>query len=528
MRDRRSGGRALALACALAALAACRADGGSVQRAEASDAAATTAAPVPNPCTGFGVPAIQLKPVLTGNFSAVGDQIGADCMAWQSFIALNWQADPASPGQPDTTVAWSSFGDPASQAPTVWESYWEAADVFSRPLGTQVLWNTRRPAGKRLVRESKLDAANLTLIGFRQALDHKWLTAQNGELTYYEVRINQDEFEFITTNVFDGADLTTFAGQAACVRAGQGGRGGLNLPVGGGGSATAQNDVDCRGTPRIYGRNVGAIEIKAAWRILPSDGSLDGRYLTAQAQIVDPYGKQSSATVGLTGLHIIRRVPGAAQFVWATFEQIDNSPDQGNTPQGYTDPALPPNPNQKPRPGYTYFNPQCDSAADTVYHCGHNQLPDSACAPGQTSGCDPYSAPNQVTRITPVDSKANSVTGYVWSQMPATSVFNYYRLVNVQWPVNSTAIAPGATVPLTGGDITPSSFVANTTLETYLQNDASSNNCMACHQFASIAQPRLQTSALVAGLRRRRVQPVRANAQYASSYSFLFVTETRR
>jgi hypothetical protein len=469
------------------------------------------------------VPPIQQQPVLTPDFSAVGDQVGADCMAWQSFIALNWRADPASRGQPDAKAAWSAFGDPSEAGQTVWESYWEAAEVFNPPAGTKLVWAQRQPAGKRLVRDSKLDAANLTLAGFEQAGDHKWLTGQNGEITYYEVRINQDEFEYITRN-----HLTTFAGQAACVRAGQNGQGGLNLPMGGGATPSAPKDVDCKGTPTVYGRNVGAIEIKAAWRVLPDDGSLNYRYLTAQATLVNPYGQPSSATVGLVGLHIIRRVPGAAQFVWSTFEHIDNSPDQASSPQGYADPTLPANPNQKPRPGYTYFNPACNPATDTVYACTPNQLPGNACAPGQDTACDPYPAPMQVTRVTPVDPKANSVTGYVWSLLPANSVFNYYRLVNVQWPVNSTAIAPGDTVPLTGGDITPSAYVANTTLETFLQNSSSANNCMACHQYATTAHPRQQSMRMLAGARRLRVQLDTANLPFASSYSFLFLTETRR
>jgi hypothetical protein len=526
--------RSRALLCAAIVLCAAACGRAEDDRARAPAAQASVQggqpqASTPSPCTGFGVPPIVQKPALSGDFSSVGDQLGADCMAWQSFIALNWRADPANPGLPDTTAGWGGFGDPADESPTVWESYWEPAEVFNQPVGARLLWSSPRPAGKRLVRRSKLDDADLTLIGFQQAGDHKWLTAQDGSLTYYEVRINQDEFDYITTNVINGSDLTTFAGQAACAaQAGRQGRGGFNLPVGGGNSATAVNDADCMGTPRTYGRNVGSIEIKAAWRVLPANGSLNGRYLTAQAQIVDPAtGRATPATVGLTGLHILRRVPGAQQFVWSTFEQIDNSPDQGSTPDAYSNPVLPANPNQKPGPGYTYYNPGCSRATDTIYSCVHNQLPDSACAVGQTGGCDPYPAPMQVTRVTPVDPVANSVTGYVWSVLPANSVFNYYRLVNVQWPANSTATAPRSTTPLTRGDITPAANVANTTMETFLQTSGNANNCMSCHQQAPIAQPAEQSVAMVAGRRLRTVRLLASSREYASSYSFIFATETR-
>lgn len=49
----------------------------------------------------------------------------------------------------------------------------------------------------------------------------------------------------------------------------------------------------------------------------------------------------------------------------------------------------------------------------------------------------------QVTCLVPVDQIASVVTGHVWSQLPPKSVFNYYRLVSVQWPNSAVAVAPG-------------------------------------------------------------------------------------
>ena len=488
-----------------------------------------------SPCTGYGVPAISQQPVLTGNFNTLGDQIGADCMAWQSFIALNWAADPSNPGQPDLGVTWASFGDPGATGQTVWESYYEASTVFNPPSAAKLQWSAKRTGVKRLFRRSKFHDTELSLSGLgdgiEQAGDNKWLTSQSGNLTYYEVAFNQDEFDYITTNIFNGNDLTTFAGQAACAsQAGQNGHGGFNLPVGAGGVAGASNDYDCTGNQQVYGQNVGAIEIKAAWTILPADGSLNYRYLTSPAQITDPFGTVTNATVGLVGLHIIRRVPGAPQFVWSTFEHIDNSPDKSPSSPGWTDPRMPPNPNQRARTRYTFFNPSCTPATDPTYQCVQNALPGTACnQQGQPAGCSPYSAPMQITRITPVDSKANSVTGYVWSLLPANSVFNYYRLVNVQWPANPTPIQPQTPTPLTAGDITPSVNVANSTLETYRQTDG----CMTCHQGAPIAQPSQQKTALIAGRQRRKVQlrnlaGAAGQSPPASSYSFVFSSETVR
>ncbi|HYG63752.1 MAG TPA: hypothetical protein VEL74_14315 [Thermoanaerobaculia bacterium] len=486
------------------------------------------AQPPANPCTGTGQN-VALTPTVPLQFSSFGAQLGADCMAWQTFIALNWAADPNNPGHPNPNAPASAFGTPGDTSPKVWESYLEASAVFNPVSQTGALWKAARPAVKQLSRTSKFGMVDLSLSDIGQAGDGKWLTSQAGGLTYYEVRINQDEFEFITTNVFSGSDLTTYAGQAACAgQAGQAGKGGFNLP-GGGGASGATLDVDCMGNPKIYGQNQGAIEIKASWIALPADHSLDYRYKTAVAQITDPFGHVSQVTVGLVGLHILHKTPGAPQFVWATFEQIDNSPDEGGA-GGFTAPTLPANPNQKPRSAYAFFNPNCTAASDPTYNCVHNQLPGTPCdASGQPAGCDPYTAPMQVTRIVPVDTNANSVTGYVWSLLPSQSVFNYYRLANVMWPNSPMAVAPQSTIPLPTGDITPpdnAGRVANTTLETYQQTQ---NSCMDCHKFASIAQTGQRTVMKIAGKNVSKVRPVAksgANATYASDYSFIFASET--
>lgn len=346
--------------------------------------------------------------------------------------------------------------------------------------------------------------------------------------------MNQDEYEFITQ---EGFDLTSAAGQLACAQ--QPGkpisdgppphtgplRGGLNFPVG---MADGWDDTDCAGNPKKFGQQVGAIEIKAAWTPLPADHSLDYRYKTAQAEIVDPVTRaKRTVTVGLVGLHILRKRFPKMPWVWATFEHIDNSPDEAAN-GGFAPPAFPPNPNQKASPGFTFFNPTCDPAKDPTYQCQHNRPP----KPCGTSAivCDPYDKPMQITRLNPVGSSANSVTAYVWGMLPAKSVFNYYRLIGVQWPQAPlvTPPGPGLRIPLTMGNPMPvgsaggtKQIVANTTLESFQQSSAS---CMDCHaNFASIA-----SAPQGAGKLRKVAKPGGAQAPYASDYSFLFLAETQR
>jgi hypothetical protein len=490
-----------------------------------------------NPCAQVTPVLLQAPPnlVMPRDF-VVASQTNANCMAWQEFFYLNWGADPANAGSPNPNLPVSAFGKPNDTGNTVWESFLGATEVFNPPQGRALAWNTQRPARKELSRRSKLGDAEVDLGGIKQAGSDSWLTDQSGNLIFYEVRLNQDEYAFITTG--GKQSLITFQGQKDCAgNPGQGGNGGFNLPAGAGNTGKSV-DYDCAGNPKVFGQNLGAIEIKAAWRVLPADGSLNYRYKIASATLHLPDGTTQQATVGLVGLHIIHKVPSGPQFIWATFEQIDNDPDATNPPSG---PTLPPNA-PPTKVAYTLFNPACSPSTDKIYNCKQNTTVVSKPPPASPlppcpngtytpSKCYPYWAPMQITRLVPVKALSNSVTGYAWSQLPAGSVFNYYRLIDVQWPLQPAQVPPGAPVPLTAGGITPpttSYIVANTTLETFLQDSAS---CMTCHQFTPIATPSLQMFSNLNAHPVRHVFVIRNAAKngaaaYASDYSFLFSTET--
>jgi hypothetical protein len=500
----RLGGVGIAGAAAAAlVLTGCQ-QGGSPAAAKAA-APALEAQAAASPCGGIGVQPVSLKPVVPVLFGSLSQQRGADCLAWQTFIALNWIADPNNAGHP---LPNAPFGAPGSTSPVVWETFHEATAVFSGQGRSLSAGGAGGLSLKSLVRNSKFDGSGVALSGIGQAGPGYWLTSQSGELTFYEVRMNQDEFMYITKNVYD---LTTASGQQSCATA----AGGFVLPAGGGG------DKDCNGSPAKYGDDVGAIEIKAAWVPLPADGSLNYRYKTSVAQITDPYGNVSRRTVGLVGLHIIRRLKNAPQLLWATFEQVDNTPDAKGS--GWQPATLPPNPNWStatqpgPKFGYTYFNTNCNPATDR-YQCALNKPPAGAdgktpfpCdSHGQPQGCYPYNARMQVVRRVPVDATdANPVTAYVWSLLTPNSVFNYYRLINVQWPQNPASLKPGSAPPLPTGTITPSSgtgIVANATLETFEQDR---NSCMDCHQYAGVAK--------IGASRGARLPPARRNARRVPS-----------
>ena len=127
----------------------------------------------------------------------------------------------------------------------------------------------------------------------------------------YEVRINPDEYNYIFENQLYDASIQKNAT--------------INFPEGNISSQVA---------------GVGAMEIKAAWRVFPPNISagIMARYFTMPGLIFIPAQFSATgadlclnATWGLVGMHIIHKTNTQPQWIWSTFEQIDNVPgENGN------------------------------------------------------------------------------------------------------------------------------------------------------------------------------------------------------
>jgi len=463
------------------------------KKATAKAVAATTTTqqppPVVPPSNGGCLSPPRVTTTLPAD-AAASDQADFNCFAWQEFISLNWTASTTTAGQPNTSIPASQFGTPNDNTPKVWETYMNPGDVFRPNALPPLPWGTgsgqtKAKALKHLGMFSKFDsgAVTLDLSDFTPAFTNSWLTAQNGYLTLFEIRLNQDEYNYINdpNGLYNAKTQQTFVVNP-----------GINLPAG----------------KTSYGP-VGAIEVKAAWIEL-DDPSLWPYFKTSKAYVTYPSDPSSPqlVTVGLVGLHIIHKTPSGQQFIWATFEHVNNAPSttdiSGNTLLNW----------------YTYYNLNCNPQTDH-YGCQQNKEP--------VAGTDPYSAPVQVVRTNPImTSSTDNIAGlnyYVWQQIAAAnpnSVYLNYQLVNVLWPNNNTMIQPGATTPLTQGNSQPTTavtYVANTTLETYFQNNA---QCLDCHTGAPIASVTSGNVVKIRSTRGPNAVAVGSSATYASDYSFLF------
>src|SRR5262249_19719021 len=70
----------------------------------------------------------------------------------------------------------------------------------------------------------------------------------------------------------------------------------------------------------------GALDVKAAWMDMKNVSNPE-RYYTRPALALDPATLTCSPIiVGLVGLHIVQKTPSRPQWIWSSFEHVDNVP----------------------------------------------------------------------------------------------------------------------------------------------------------------------------------------------------------
>jgi hypothetical protein len=336
-----------------------------------------------------------------------------NCYGWQLFIALSWPSKSA--GEPDPA---KSFGDAGDYSPVVWQSYKDALEVFNG--------NEPTPWGTDQQLDLQLNSAVIreTLLRSDLQSDHNWLTDQDGEVVRYEIRMNKDEFEYILKNELwhrDGIQKFVTTG------------GGIELP--------AQKSS--------FG-HVGAIEVKAAWRIIPEirRAYFEENYKVAHAKVFDAATRSwNDHDVALVGLHIIKKTPNSPQWVWATFEHKDNAPVEGDPGKGKI---------------WNFFNPDAPSG----------YTPNYSAPPKRPT---PKDKPVQIVRVKQGqdDVDAAPINAAVHALIEAKfpkSVWRNYDLISVQWPRNPVSPRPNPKIQkvLPAGLPLPR-VLANTSMESYVQ-----------------------------------------------------------
>ncbi|HEY8184946.1 MAG TPA: hypothetical protein VIF64_02695 [Pyrinomonadaceae bacterium] len=365
-----------------------------------------------------------------------------DVFSWKSFVALNWSPDRSQ------IIGSSADGD----NPTVWGTYIESYEVFL-PDGKAPSWDSREvppicqptadaSKGNLPVFRMTMKVSDQVLNFSQQAFGTGPLIDQRGEYVRYSINLNQDAFNYILNN-----KLYSKEGQRNFTN--------VNFPIAATPSPTpASSSANSPAT-------VGSIVLKSAWRILdPTQGDVVSRYHKIDAYVYTPAAANPPTkascerkTLGLVGLHIAHKTASAPQWVWSTFEQVDNVAVGPNAPAGL-----------KP----SFFNPDCKN-------CRINKPPPKPWNPNVKT------TPSQITRILPIDDATNKLNAE-WQGLLAgvnkNSVWQYYQLVSTQWPANPSRSPTGDPAP---------QFLANAAIETYIQGKVPnvSSSCIACHNNAT-------------------------------------------
>ncbi|HKO97377.1 MAG TPA: c-type cytochrome [Pyrinomonadaceae bacterium] len=370
------------------------------------------------------VPSVSPLPTPTPNFNTL--QRSADIFSWQEFFALNWPAQTGMRGEPDVN---KKINDPG---PRVWETWKEEYEVYLKNGDKPKPWNDSEPVPggceKVMFRTQKIhDVMDATVQA--AAADGKLpatLTDQKGKVVRYEIRLNKVLFDHVVQQRLYNAEQQALATS-------------VNFPN-------------------------GAILIKAAWREVSAAEEKSFHTVTACVCDKDQSGKMVNCRkqrMGLVGFHITQKTPFAPQWVWSTFEQINNVPGPGaggalsfNNPNCASCPK-----NRQTRPGSANQIVRANPIPRTEPDCGQPQL-----------------AVDNIQRLNVEVRKALATSG---------SVFQYYGLINTQWPLPPAPSPSSTPLPETVFSVRPVAL-ANTTMESFVQP---TSTCMGCHSTARTVNP---------------------------------------
>lgn len=348
-------------------------------------------------------------------------------MAWQTFKMLVWPA--ASRGVPDKTRGiTNSTADMLGLR--VFETYKGDWETFPAGVAGPLKWGEPYPSEAKVCKNApsgSLVLASLNKFGNviqpdipgSPTFGHR-LMAQNGTLVRYLPAFDEKAFKMIQR----------------------------------------YNDGDL-----VQPAEAGTITIKSAWVEIRDSKPDQSKFHIRTAWVQEPTGECREATFGLVGLHIVHKTKSNPQWIWASFEHVDNAPLQ-------VKPKVAHNP---PLTGFTFND-----------------------GSGELMPSDPDLQPTKpynVERVYPV-AKAIKTVNDAWKHALKlkSSVWSNYELVVVQWSSlrSEDQVPSGLAPPCFVGQ--SDTNMANSVMETFLQVKQvcspspyltnQQKTCMGCHYSA--------------------------------------------
>jgi len=372
-----------------------------------------------------------------------------DAFSWESFIALNWPSAAAQRGTPSQPNSPDTFLKAGNGYQTVWGSYRDAMDLYDSGSQRPPEWNS--PSTSLVCKDVAANTKVFEMVAkgstvlddINQAFSYP-LIDQFKNYAMFEVRFNETQYDFIRGQ--NGQESTYLYLLKNLINP-------IQMPAGGSSSGE------------------GSTMLKAAWREMTSTDD-QSRYYVITAQVYDPMSKQcSQKQMGLVGFHIVRKLKEFPEWIWSTFEQVDN------VQRGH---------DAKPTTPISFNN----GTANPQTQGGWANRP-----PSKSPNLQPLDqrVPVQVTRNNPIPTTPQGAStidvNNIYQKVLAGTVWQYYELVFTQWPSDPGSfklMENGGIYPQGSGAAFPQNGVTNTVMETYFQsqNDAAGaggNSCMNCH-----------------------------------------------
>lgn len=413
--------------------------------------------------------------------------------SWQTFVAIFWPRDKE--GKPT-----QKFTD---KGKSTWLEWKEAFQVYRFDGGIPTPWGGKRTNVGLGIAKNILEDQDARVFLSTNTPAHKAtsrniadedlqafagkLFDQNGNTVVYEVLMNKAEFDYLVTN-----KLYNVNGQIDFTKKNQI----ANFPKG-----------------DFVTHKVGAMEIKFAWKIL-NDTDHKERYYQSKGYVVDSVTKKLvKRDLGMIGFHISQKTPTGKQWVWSTFEHIDNLDENTIEKDGKQTPIHP-----------SLTDPNCeicpvnlDVSNGTSFSHNKGIHGDYWTISGDKT--NKYFANNtvmktQAKRMVDIPVRVQQLNRQMQAFFKEQgSVWQYYQLIDTQYPTDQNAppsnntevgyIIPGSVTNKPGGN--PNlAMLTNISMETFFQignqsasgfmeaNPASditvfgTESCMGCHSSAGI------------------------------------------
>jgi len=334
--------------------------------------------------------------------------------SWQALIAINWPLDANG----NVRENFTDKGIPA------WLKWKEAFQVFRADGKKPAPWKSTRTGSGLGLKESVLDdsgsriilnsitpthTGNLNIADETDQAFSGQLFDQNGNVVVYEVLINKEEFDYIVDN-----NLYNINGQLKFSKTNTE----ANFPAG-----------------NYESQELGATEIKLAWKIL-EDTDHKERYFKDEGYIInEKTGETKKENIGLIGFHISQKTPSGKQWVWSTFEHIDNL-DQNVIELDNEKTVIPP----------TLTNPDCEICPVNVdvnngkntyeYYEGEHSDYWKVTKDPAYYYTDTNKIKTQAKRMVDIPVRVERINTKMQAYFKEQgSVWQYYQLIDTQYPV---------------------------------------------------------------------------------------------